>query len=85
MGRILREFGGGVLEVFQGLADGVGHGYVEVFYWVVPIYGHYAVLSTRPIDGDGVILLECINDVGGVVGGREFNAKVVYSKSEDGG
>ena len=39
-------------------------------FWLVPIDGKSAVMSDRPVDGDGVMLLECIDEVGGVVGGK---------------
>ena len=85
VGRILGAFGGGLLEAFQGFSDGVGHGDVDVVFWVVPIDGQSLVLAARPVDGDGVMILECIDEVGDVVGGKEFYAEVVYSKSEGGG
>ena len=69
VGRILGEFGDGVLEGIQGFADRVGIGDVDVVFWVVPIDGQFIVFAARWVDGDGVMLLECINDVGGVVGG----------------
>ena len=31
------------------------------------------------------MLLECIDELGGVFGGEEFDAKFFYSKSENGG
>ena len=67
VGRILGAFGGGVLEAFQGFVDGVGHGDVDVLFCVVPIDGNPAVISTRPVDGDEVMLLECIDEVGGAI------------------
>ena len=82
---ILGTFGDGVLEAFQGFSDGVGHRYVDVVFWVVPIDGQYAVLAARWVDGDGVMILECIYEVSVVVGGEEIYSKVVYSKSEGGG
>ena len=51
---ILGGFGVGVLEAFQGFADGVGHGAFDLFFWVVPIDSQSAVFSARPVDGDGV-------------------------------
>ena len=70
VGRILGAFGDGVLEFFQGFADGVGHGDVNTVFWVVPINGHYSVLAAIWVNGDIVMLLECIDEVGGVVGGK---------------
>ena len=70
VGIILGAFGGGVLEEFQGFSDGVGHGDVDVVFWVVPIDGQSLVLAARPVDGDGVMILECIDEVGDVVGGK---------------
>ena len=58
--RVLMARRYGVLEVLQVFAEGVGHGYVDVVFQVVPIYGKSAVLSSRWVDGDGVILPECI-------------------------
>ena len=71
--------------MFQGFSDRVGHGYVDIVFWVVPIDGQSVVLAARFFDGDGVILSECINEVGGVVGSKEFDSKVVYIKGEGGG
>ena len=79
------EFGDGVLEALQGFSDGFGHGYVDVVFWLVPIDGQSAVLSARWFDGDGVMLSERIEEVGGVVGGKELDATVVYIKGEGGG
>ena len=70
VGRILGGGGDGVLEAFQGFADGVGHGDVNVVFWVVPIDGQSAVLAARWVDGDGVMLSECIDEVGGIFGGE---------------
>ena len=70
MGRILGAFRGRVLEEFQGFSDGVGHGDVDVVFWVVTINGQSAVLAARLVDGDGVMLSECIDEVVGVVGGE---------------
>ena len=58
VGRILGAFGNGVLEVIQGFSDGVGHGYVNIVFWVVPINGQSAVLASRWFDGDVIMLLE---------------------------
>ena len=85
VGRMLGAFGDGLLEALQGFADRVGHGGFDVFFWVVPIDGQSAVLVARWVDGDGLMLLERIDEVGGVVGGEELYAKVVYSKGEVGG
>ena len=82
MGRILGEFGDRMLEALQGFGDGVGHGDVDVVFWVVTINGQSAVLSDILVDGDGLMLLECIHEVGGVGGSEEFDAKFVYSKGE---
>ena len=70
VGRSFRARGYGVVEALQGFSDGVGHGDVDVVFWVVPINGESVVLAARPVDGDGVILMECIDQVGGVVGGK---------------
>ena len=75
----MRARGYGVLEALQVFADGVGHGDVDVVFWVVPIDGKSAVIAARWVDGDGVILPECIEEVGGVVGGEQFDSKVIYS------
>ena len=51
---------------------------------VVPFDGKISVLATRWVDGDGVILPERVEEVGGVVGGKELDTKVVYSEGEGG-
>ena len=81
----MEEFGDGVLEALQGFDDGVGHRDVDLFFWVVPIDGQSTVLSGRWFDGDQVMLAEHIEEVGGVVGGKKLDAKVVYSKGAGGG
>ena len=70
VGRVLMARVYGVLEALQGFSNGVGHGDVDVVFWVVPMDSKFAVLAARLIDGDGVILPECIEEVGGVVGGK---------------
>ena len=85
VGRILGAFRSGVLEAFQCVGDGVWHGDVDVVFWVVPPNGQSAVLAAGSVDGNGIMILEGIDEVGGVVGGEEFDAKVIYSKSEGGG
>ena len=75
---MLEEFGDGVLEALQGFDDGVGHGYVYVVFRD-PIDGKYSVLAAICVDGYGVIIPECIEEVGGVVGGEQFDSKVIYS------
>ena len=84
VGGLLRACGYRVLEALQVFADGVGHGYVDVFLRVVPIDGNSAVLSSIQVDGDRLILPYLIEEVGGVVGGEEFDSKVIYSKVEGG-
>ena len=64
MGRTLRARRDGVLEVFQGFADGVGHGDVDIIVRVIPMDGISAVFDDRRVDGDGVILQECVEDGG---------------------
>ena len=68
--RVLRARGYGVLEALQGFADAVGNGDVNIIVRVFPINGKSAVLSARRVDSDGVILLDCIEEMGGVVGGE---------------
>ena len=78
VGIVLRARGYGVLESIQGFADGVVHGDVDVVFQVVPIEGKYAVLAASWVDGDGVILTECIEEVGGVVGSEYFDSNFIY-------
>ena len=70
MGRIFGEFGDGVLEAIHDFADVVGHGYVDVVFWVVTVDGQSTLLSAIWVNGDGVMLSERIEEVGGVVGGE---------------
>ena len=67
------------MEAFQVFADGVGHGYFDIVFRLFPIDGNSVVLAARWVNGDVVILLECIEEVGGVIGGEEFDSKVIYS------
>ena len=59
-----------MLEALQVFVDWVGHGYVDVVLRVVPIHGQSVVLAARWVDSDGLILLERIKEVGGVVGSK---------------
>ena len=70
VGRVLRARVYGVLEALKGFAEGFGHGDVNIVFRVVPIDGKSAVLAVRWVDRDGVILPECIKEMGGVVGGK---------------
>ena len=47
VGRVLRARGYGVLEAIQGLAEGVGHGDVDVIARVLQFYGKPAVIAAR--------------------------------------
>ena len=85
VGIILGTFGDGVLEALHGFADRVGHGDVDVVFWVVPINGQSAVLAARWVDGDGVMLSERIKEVGSVVSREELDAKVIYREGGGGG
>ena len=70
VGRILGGGGEGVLEAFQGFADGVRYVNVDIVFWVVTIDGQSSVLAAIWVNGDGVVISECINEVVGVVGGE---------------
>ena len=83
--RVLGAWGHGVLEALQGFADRVGNGDVNIISGVVPFDGQAALLSARWADGDGIILPERVEEVGGVVGGEELDTEVVYSKGGGGG
>ena len=64
-----------MLETFQIFADRVG----GVIFGVVSFDGQAAVLSARWVDGDGVIFSERVDEVGGVVCGKELDTEIVYS------
>ena len=70
VGRVFRALGYGVLESLQGFADRVGHGDVDLIARLIPISGKFAVLASGRVDSDGLILLECVEEVGGVNGGE---------------
>ena len=53
MGRILGEFGDGVLEALQGFAEGVGHGYVNIFFRYFQ-----SIVSPQYLLTDGLIVME---------------------------
>ena len=84
VGRVLGLRGNGVLEALQGFSDGVGNGYVNVIIRVVPFDGKPAVLADRGVDGDVVIRPERVEEVGGIVGGKEIDSEVIDSKGEGG-
>ena len=84
VGRVLVAHGHGVLEALQGFADGVGHGDVNVISKLVPFDGTPALLADRWVNGDGVILPERVEEVGGVVSGKELDSEVIYSEGEGG-
>ena len=59
-------------------------GDADVIARVVPFDGKLTVFDARWFGGDVVILPECIKEVGGVVGGKELDSEVIYSKGEGG-
>ena len=84
LGRVLGARGHGVLELLYGFADRVGIGDVDVIAKVVPFYDKPALRAVRWVDNDGVIILERVEDVGGFVGGKEIDTKVIYNEGESG-
>ena len=84
VGRVLRARGYRVLEALQGVSDRVGHGDDNVIALVIPFYGKPAVLAAIWVNSYGAILLEGVKEVGGIVGGKYFDAKVIESKGEGG-
>ena len=58
------------MEALQVFDDGVGHGDVNIVFWVAPIDDKYTLLAVIWVNSDGVIFPECIEEVGGVVGGE---------------
>ena len=84
VGRLLGEHGHGVLEALQGFADVVGHKDSDVIARVVPLDGKPAVLAARGVGGDGVIRPERVEEVGGIVSGKELDSKVIYVEGEGG-
>ena len=74
-----------MLGAFKLFADVFGHGYFDVLFWIVPIDGQSVVSAAKQVNGYGVMLLEHIDQVGGVIGREELDSKVVYSNSEGGG
>ena len=74
-----------MLEALQGFADRVGHGYIDVIAGVIPFDGQAAVLAARWINGDGLVLLEPVEEVGGIICGEELDTKVFYRYGEGGG
>ena len=84
VGRVLGDSEYGVLEALQGFADRVGHGDVNIIDRVIPFDGKPAVFAARWVDSDGVILPEGIEEVGGVIGSKEFDSEVIDSKGEVG-
>ena len=85
VGRVLGAWGHWVLEALQGFADRFGHEDVDVISGVVPFNGQAALLAARWVDDDGIIFSERVEEVGGIVCGKEIDTKVVYRKGEGGG
>ena len=71
--------------MIQSFADRFRHGDVDAIAGVVPFDGQAVVLAAIWVDSDGVILSERIEEVGGVVCGKELDTKVVYIEGEYGG
>ena len=69
-----------MLEALQGFADGVGHGDVDVIVRVIPIDGKSVVLAAIRVNGDGAILPDFVEELVGVVGGEEFDSRVIDRK-----
>ena len=63
----------------------VGHGDVNVLAGVVPFDVQAAVFAARWVDGDGIIFSERVEEVVGIVCGKELDTKAVYSEGEGGG
>ena len=85
VGIVLGEWGHGVLEALQGFADRFWHVDVDVITGVVPFYGPAVVLAARWVHGDGLIFSERVEELGGVVCGKELDTEVVYREGEGGG
>ena len=84
VGRVLGARGHGVLEALQGFADRIGHGDFDVINRVVLFGVKPAVLAARGDNVDGVILPGRVEEVGGVVCGKELDSRVIYSEGEGG-
>ena len=82
VGRVMGACRHRVLEALQGFLERVGHGDVNSISRVVPFDGKPAVLPDRWVDGDGLILLERVKEVGGVVCSEELHTEVIYSEGE---
>ena len=62
------------------ILDILGHGDVNMSVFVVPIQGHTTVQGAIPINGDGVVLLEGIDKMLGILLVGVLHAKVINAK-----
>ena len=52
---------------------------------IIPIQVEAAVEGTRPIDGDGVVVLDRLDEVESVGLGKRLDPKIIHTQGEGGG
>ena len=67
-----------MLELGEGSFDVPGHGNINVAVVVMPIEGKAAVEGACPVDGEIVMLLECIQEVLSMFLLNKFNTKIIH-------
>ena len=82
---VYRAFGLRVVQGFKSFLNILGHGDVNISVWVVPFEGKATIEGTGPVNGDGVVLLECIDEVLGIGFVDVFDAKVIDTETEPDG
>ena len=82
---MLWAFGRRMLELMKGCLDIVGHGYVTGACNLVPCNGKSSEEGTGPVNGDGVKVLEGLDEVVGVFLADVLDPKVVGNEGENDG
>jgi hypothetical protein len=68
----------GVLVLCEGFVDIAGHGAINVSLSVVPGELYATKKRTCHVNCNGVVLLQCVNEVVHVMHNGTFDAKVIY-------
>ena len=84
-GGVLFSARGGMGQSDECFADVSWHGCVHLSVHIIPCQFYSAVQSPRPVDFDGILLLDCRNEVAGVLLPHVLHPKVVHDKGKSDG
>jgi hypothetical protein len=83
VGGILGFLGGGMLDAMECFGDVTRHGELHGAIDVVPIEGETTVFGSCPIGGDGVLGLEAVQEMLGMLPTHVFDTEVVHDQAKD--